>query len=294
MVVVGSILAMPWPLPWPFDRTYMRLALVAALAVGASAPLIGTFLVQRRLSLMGDGIGHIAVAGVGAGLVSGIAPFWSALVICVVAALAIEWLRTHTHTSGDLALAIFFYGGIAAGVVLASRANTGATLQNYLFGSILTVDESDAVTVVLLGLAIVITVSIAGRALLAVALDEESARVAGLPVGMLNSLLAVLTAVTIVASMQIVGVLLIAALMVLPVATARLVARSFRRTMLGAMTVGIVAAVVGLGAARAWGLAAGGTIVLASVAVFALVLALVGRPRGRAGLATDALVAGPH
>jgi len=96
---------MPWSLPWPFDTTYMQLALIAGLAVGASAPLIGTFLVQKRLSLLGDGIGHVAVAGVGAGLLFGTSPVWTALVVAVVAALALEWLRSHGRTSGDLALA---------------------------------------------------------------------------------------------------------------------------------------------------------------------------------------------
>src|SRR5919109_2297669 len=112
---------MPWPLPWPFDTTYMQLALIAGIAVGASAPLIGTFLVQKRLSLLGDGIGHVAVAGVGAGLLLGTEPIWTSLVVAVAAALAIEWLRAHGRTPGDLALAIFFYGGIAARVVLPRR-----------------------------------------------------------------------------------------------------------------------------------------------------------------------------
>ena len=84
---------MPWPLPWPFDTTYMQLALIAGLAVGASAPLIGTFLVQKRLSLLGDGIGHVAVAGVGAGLLFGTSPVWTALVVAVAAALALAGCR---------------------------------------------------------------------------------------------------------------------------------------------------------------------------------------------------------
>src|SRR6266536_2918117 len=126
---------MPWPLPWPFDTTYMQLALVAGVVVGVSAPLIGTFLVQKRLSLLGDGIGHVVVA--------------------VAAALAIEWLRARGRTPGDLALAIFFYGGIAAGVVLAGRSATNTNLQPYLFGSILTVAENDVYTVVALGALII-------------------------------------------------------------------------------------------------------------------------------------------
>src|SRR4249919_1678917 len=109
------------PLPWPFDREYMQLALVAGLVIGVCAPLIGVFLVQQRLSLMGDGIGHLAFAGVAAGLLLEVWPLWTALLVAVVGALAIEWLRSRGRTTGDLALALFFYGGIALGVVLVSR-----------------------------------------------------------------------------------------------------------------------------------------------------------------------------
>jgi zinc transport system permease protein len=260
---------MPWPLPWPFDTTYMQLALIAGLAVGASAPLIGTFLVQKRLSLLGDGIGHVAVAGIGAGLLFGTSPVWTALVVAVVAALALEWLRSRGRTSGDLALALFFYGGIAAGVVLAGRSATDTNLQPYLFGSILTVTENDVYTVVALGALIVAAIAVTRRALVAVVLDEEAARVAGIPVAALNSLLAGLTAVTVAAAMRVTGVLLVAALMVLPVATSRVLARSFRATTLGAAAVGMAAVLLGLAAARQWALAAGGAIVLVAVALFA-------------------------
>ncbi|MBW3669159.1 MAG: metal ABC transporter permease, partial [Actinobacteria bacterium] len=171
------------PLPYPFEREYMQLALVAGVAVGASAPLIGAFLVQKRLSLMGDGIGHLAFAGVAAGLLFGTWPVATALVVAVAGALAIEWLRRHGRASGDVALALFFYSGIAAGVVLVGMSDRfDAGLLAYLFGSILTVSPADAWTVVALGVAIVAIVAVIGRALFAVVLDEEAARVAGLPV----------------------------------------------------------------------------------------------------------------
>jgi zinc transport system permease protein len=272
---------MPWPLPWPFDTTYMQLALVAGVAVGAAAPLIGTFLVQKRLSLLGDGIGHVAVAGVGAALLLGTEPIWTSLVVAVAAALAIEWLRARGRTPGDLALAIFFYGGIAAGVVLAGRSSTNTNLQPYLFGSILTVTENDVYTVIALGALIVAAIAVTRRALLAVVLDEEASRVAGIPVAALNALLAALTAVTVAAAMRVTGVLLVAALMVLPVATSRVLARSFRTTTLGAAAVGVAAVVLGLAAARQWALAAGGAIVLVTVALFAAASIAAALRRGR-------------
>jgi zinc transport system permease protein len=271
-------------MPWPFDREYMQLALLAGLVVGACAPLIGAFLVQKRMSLMGDGIGHLAFAGVAAGLLAGVWPIWTALVAAVIGAIAIEWLRSHGRASGDLALALFFYGGIAAGAVIVSRAGSGnANVMPYLFGSVLTATRGDVKVVVALGACIVLTMLVTGRALFAIVIDEESARVSGLPVETLNTLLAALTAVTIVAAMRVVGVLLVAALMVLPVATSRLVARSFRATVLGAVAVGIVSVVIGLTAARAWSLAPGGSIVLSVTALFA-VAATVGGITRRGGV----------
>jgi zinc transport system permease protein len=265
-------------LPWPFDRNYMQLALIAGLVVGAVAPLIGVFLVQKRMSLMGDGIGHLAFAGVAIGLLMNVWPIWTALIAAVAGAIAVEWLRSHGRASGDLALALCFYGGIALAVVLASRSSSGTSVNivPYLFGSILTVSASDVRVVFVLGVVIVATMLLAGRALFAIVLDEESARVSGLPVDALNTLLAALTAVTIVAAMRVVGVLLVAALMVLPVATSRLVAKSFKATLIGSVLVGIGSVIVGLAAARAWSLAPGGSIVLTTVITFAIVSVAAG------------------
>lgn len=271
------------PLPWPFDREYMQLALVIGLIVGACAPLVGTFLVDKHLSLMGDGIGHLAFAGVAGGLLLSISPIWTALAVAVVGALAVEWLRSRGNTSGDLALSLFFYGGIAGGAVLASRAATDGITVNvvpYLFGSILTVTTGDAWMVLAIGVLIVVSVALAHRAWFTIGLDQESAAVMGLPVRTLNALLAVLTAVTIVAATRIVGVLLVAALMVLPVASARLLARSQIQTLLLSAAVGVLSVIIGLSAARIWGLAPGGTIVLVAAAIFGVVAGVRGSTGG--------------
>jgi zinc transport system permease protein len=281
--------ALPLPLPWPFEREYMQLALLAGLVVGACAPLMGTFLVHKRLSLMGDGVGHVAFAGVAAGLLLDVWPVWTALVAAVAGALAVEWLRSRGRASGDLALALLFYSGIAGGVVLTGLAGSlNAGTLTYLFGSILTVEPADAWTVAALGVVLVLTVALAWRPLLAVVLDEEAARVAGLPVDQLNLLLAALTAVTVVVGMRVVGVLLVAALMVLPVGTVQRVAGSFRSTLLLAAAAGALSAVVGLAVARQWSLAPGGTIVLVAGALFLLTALGSGRVR------RPALARGPH
>jgi zinc transport system permease protein len=263
----------------------MQLALVAGVVVGACAPLIGTFLVQRRLSLLGDGIGHLAFAGVAAGLLLGIWPVWAALVVAVAGALGLERLRSRGQASGDLALALFFYSGIAAGVVLVGLSDSfNAGLLTYLFGGILTVTRQDVLVVAGLGVVIVTAVAVCGRALFAVVLDEESARVGGLPVDGLNSLLAALAAVTVVAAMRVVGILLVAALMVLPVATAQVLARSFRATLWVSAVVGVASVVIGLAAARIWGLAPGGTIVLVAAAAFGVTSVTYGRSHARTGM----------
>src|SRR2546429_4985342 len=112
---------MPWPLPWPFDTTYMQLALIAGVVVGASAPLIGTFLVQKRLSLLGDGIGHVAVAGVGAGLLFGTSPVWTALVVAGGAPPPPPWVRARGGPAGGPPPPPFFFRGVPARPPLVSR-----------------------------------------------------------------------------------------------------------------------------------------------------------------------------
>ena len=273
------------PLPYPFGFPFMQRALVAGVVVGVFAPLIGTFLVQKRMSLIGDGIGHIAFAGVGAGLwlavLTGASlrvwPIWTALAFAVVGALGIEWLRARRKASGDLALALFFYSGIALGVVLVSRANgLNANILTYLFGQPLAASDGDVRIIVELGAFITVVVVALRRPLFAVVTDEDWSRVSGLPVGALNNLLAVLTACAVVASMKIVGILLIAAMMVLPVASGQLLARSFASTLRWSIAIGVASVVGGLTLSWVWDLAPSGTIVLLTAAIFAVV-ALVTR-----------------
>jgi zinc transport system permease protein len=260
------------PLPYPFDREYMQLALAASVLVGGAAPLVGSFLVQKRLSLMGDGIGHVAFAGVAAGLLFGVWPVWTALIAAAGASVGIEWFRRRGRVGGDLALALFFYSGIAAGVVVIQQAGSlNASTLTYLFGSVLTASASDTATMAALAALIVIGVVVAWRALFAAVFDEEAAVVAGLPVAALNYALAVMTAVTVVAAMRVVGLLLVSALMVLPVGAAQRVMPSFRGTLIVASLLGIGSAVVGLAIARVASTAPGGTIALVAAATNFLV-----------------------
>jgi len=251
------------------ELEFMRLALATGAIVGVLAPAVGFFLVERRASLVGDGLGHVAFAGVAAGYLLGISPVLTALVAAVLGALAIEWLRTRGGAAGDQALALVFYTGIAAGVVLVSSAGAlNVNLFQYLFGSILTVTRNDLWTVLVLGAGALAVIAALYRALIAVVLDEEGSRVAGVPIAFLNVVIAVLAALTVAVSMRIVGILLIAALMVLPVIAANRVAWSLASTLGLAMAIGLASALAGLTIAYYADLPPGGTIVLVAAGAF--------------------------
>jgi len=255
------------------DYDFMRRALIAALLVGLSAPATGIFLVQRRLALIGDGLGHVAVTGVALGLVLDRAPVFVALITAVVGAVTVELIRSRREEFAEVALAMIFYGGIAGGVVLVTRAPSGGrSLDQYLFGSIATTTTSDLVTFAVLAAIVLLVTMSMGPALFAVSNDEQFARASGLPVVPLNLTLAVLTALTVVISMRAVGVLLVSALMVIPVATAQLLARSFRGTYLLGIAIGAVVAVAGVVASYYLDTPSGGTIVLLAIGLFALTL----------------------
>jgi zinc transport system permease protein len=260
----------------PLTLDFMQRALLAALLVGLAAPAVGVFLVQRRLALMGDGIGHIALTGVALGFLLGTAPVLTAVVVAVIGAVAVELVRQQGRTSGDVALALMFYGGIAGGVLLIglSDEGSGATLLSYLFGSLTSVSPTDVALISALSGALLLTVLIVGRELFAVCHDEEYATVAGLPVRFLNLLLAVMAAVTVTVAMRVVGLLLVSALMVVPVATAQQLVRGFRATVLLSLALGVVASVSGVLGSYYADTAPGAMIVM--VALLGFVLATVG------------------
>jgi zinc transport system permease protein len=272
---------------------FMRIALVMAVLIGLTAPAVGTFIVQRRLSLLGDGVGHIALTGIGLGLLTGSSPVLGALVVAVLGAVAIEVLRARSRSGADVALALLFYGGLAGGVILTNAQGGGASLQSYLFGSISSVSASDLYVVAALAVVVLGIVAVFGRELFLLCQDEEVARAAGLPVRFLSVLIAVTAAVTVVIAMRAIGLLLVSALMIVPVAAAQQVTRGFRSTMLLAMGVGVLSAVSGLAGSFEYDLPPGPSIVLLALALF-LVAAAGGTVvrRRRARRAGDA-VPGP-
>lgn len=253
---------------------FMVRALLAGVLVALTVPVLGSFLVARRYSLIADSLAHVSLAGVGAGLLLGTAPVLVAIPITMAGAVLLEWLRQRKALSGEIGLAILMSGGLAIAVVLANAAR-GANVDftSYLFGSITTTTTADVLLLAAAVLTIGVLVATQYRALLHIAYDEDSARIAGYRVSLLNYVLAAATALLVVLSLRIVGGLLISALLVIPVVAASRLSRSFRGAIMGAVVCALVAVLAGLLFAFYAGIAAGGAIVLAALVL--LVAAMI-------------------
>jgi zinc transport system permease protein len=278
------------------ETAMMQRALLAAVLVGVTAPAVGIYLVQRRQALMGDGIGHIAMTGVGLGFLLSTSPVWMATAVAVVGAVVMELIRWFGKTRGDIALAMLFYGGMAGGVLLINLAPGGsnANLSSYLFGSLSTVSDSDVVAMCTLAALVVLVTAGLRRQLFAVSLDEEFARVTGLPVRLLNVLVAVTAAVTVTVAMRVVGLLLVSALMVVPVAAAQQIAKSFAASFVIAVVIGVAVTLSGTTTSYYVDVPPGATIVLMAIGVFIVLTALatpLARSRARATAAAEAAAA---
>lgn len=252
-----------------FDYNFMVRAFMAGIAIGVVAPLIGTFLVAKRYSLIADSLAHVSLAGVAAGVLVGVSPLLGALVVSVGAAFLIEKLRADRRVTAEVALAMFLSSGLAIAVVLIGLNNkVNIDLFGFLFGSITTVTTGDLWIIGTLAVIILATVAVLYKQLAYTSFDEEQARASGLKTTLINQLLIVLAATTVVLSLRIVGGLLIGALTVIPVAAAAQLAKSFKQTLLYAVAIGLLSVTTGLLAAYYLNLPAGGTIVLTALALF--------------------------
>ena len=254
-----------------FQYSFMIRAFIAGSIIAVIAPLIGNFLVVRKFSLIADTLSHIALAGVAIGLLTNTQPLVATLVITVLASLLIEQLRTNKNISGDAVLAMFLPGGLALSIVLISVAHGfNANLFSFLFGSITTVTQNEVYFIAGLGLATILIVSLLYKKFLFTAIDEDSAKVAGLPIKLINNSLIILTAVTISLSMRVIGILLIGALMVIPVVTAMQIGRSFLGSLFFSLVFAFISVIGGLFLAFYLNMPAGGTIVLLSLGIFCI------------------------
>jgi len=252
---------------------FMQKALAAGLVTALVCPLIGIFVVVRRQAMVGDGLGHIAFAGVMGGYLLGVYPTAAAAVLTMLGAAAIEYVRRRHAEHADTALAIFFYSGIALAVIFSSMARVpGSGLFAVLFGSIITVTGTDLLMISSCGLLVVLLMYRYYDQLLLITFDEDVARTAGINTGVVNLLFSMLTALVVVVGMRVVGILLVSALMVVPVAAAQLLRRGFKATLAWAVTFSLLAVFGGLWLSFTLDVAPGGTIVITAVVIYILLL----------------------
>ncbi|WP_456370979.1 metal ABC transporter permease [Thermodesulfatator atlanticus] len=252
-----------------FQYDFFRRALVAGTFLSCAAALLGLFLILRKDAMMGHGLTHIAFAGVALALLFNLAPFPVALLISALAAFLILKVRERAGLYGDTAIAILSSLGMALGIILASLSNHfNVTLLSFLFGNILAVSHFELYSSVALALIVIVSIVLFYHELLYTTFDEESARAGGLPVGFFDALLAVLTAITVVIGMKIVGLLLVSALLVIPAAAALQVSPSFRVCVFLAALFGIASTLFGIISAWIFNLPASGAIVLCAGIIF--------------------------
>ncbi|WP_430506411.1 metal ABC transporter permease [Haloparvum sp. PAK95] len=270
--------------------SFMHRAILVGLCIGVMAPLIGTFLVHRQLALIGDALAHTAFAGVAIGLFLnavlelGVSPYLTAVVVAVIAALFIELISEATDAYNDVSMAIVLSTGFALGTTLISINAGGLAVgvNQYLFGNLSTVSaENAAILLVLFGI-IVATVALTRNQLLYVTFDETAAEVSGLSVSWYNRVMVMLTALVVVGAMQIMGVILVAAMLVVPVAGATQVSRSFSESILVSVVLAELAVLLGIGVAYYGQATAGGVIVLVAVGLYVLAV-VFGKVQTRLG-----------
>lgn len=253
----------------PFIYDFIQRGTLAGIIIALVAPLIGSFLVLRRYSLISDTLSHVSLSGIALGYLLGINPLFTAIVSTLFSSVLIEKLRGSKRVYGESALALFLSGSLALAVVLisASRKFT-AGLFNILFGSIATVTSGDVVTVGITGIIVFLLVSLLFKELVYISFDEESAQVSGLKTKLLNTIFIALTALTISISIPVVGVLLISAMLTIPVISALLFRRALIQTIIIAQIFSVSSVIIGVLASFFLNLAPGGVIVLCTIFFF--------------------------
>jgi len=266
----------------PFQYDFMQRAFVAALVVGVLCSALGTYVVLRKLSFIGDGLAHASFAGIVVAYLRGANFYAGAAVATIVTALAIGFVNRRGRVSLDTAIGVLFTAAFALGIFLMSRSQTATVdLQNYLFGNILGVSSSDVAVVVGVGLAIAVVVGALWRPLLYTSFDPVVAEAAGIRAWFIDYALLVILALTIIVSVQLVGIVLVAALLVTPAAAAAQLTQRFIPMMVLSCGFGITSAIGGLYASYELHASSGATIVLLATLIFfaALTIRAVRRPR---------------
>jgi len=269
-----------------FRRSFMWQQIATGVFVGIVAPLVGVYLVHREMALIGETLAHTAFAGVVFGFIFvalfgvGGSPLYVALVVSVLGALGVQWLADRTRTYGDVPIAIVLSGSFAVGTLFISwgrdRMSIAIDIEQYLWGNVSTIPPEGARLMAALSLVVVAVIAINYKQFLFITFDEQAARVAKLNVDAYNTLLVVLTGVVVVGAMQIMGVILVAAMLVVPVAAASQIAHSFRETIYLSVIFGQLSVVVGFSVAIGQSLPAGSSIVVVAICLYLLTIAVSG------------------
>ncbi|WP_027339244.1 metal ABC transporter permease [Halonatronum saccharophilum] len=248
-----------------FAYSFMQRAFLVGNIIAVICPLVGVFLVLKRLSLIGHTLSHIALAGVAFGMLVGIYPIYTALLFSVLSALGIEKLRKDYKDYAELSISIILAAGLGIATILISLGNNNSGIFSYLFGSISLVTREDIRIVIPLGIFIIGVITYYYQGFFYTAFNEEDAKLAGVPVYFLNLLFIILISITISLSMRIIGGLLVSSLITLPVATSMQIAKSFKQTILWSIIFSVLSLNIGLITSFYYDLAPGGTIIIVSV-----------------------------
>ncbi len=252
-----------------FEAAFIQRALVTGVAVAVICSSVGLFLVLRRHSLFGDALSHMAFGGIAVGLFMNVYPLWTGIVVSVLGALGITKLRQSARIPPDASVAVLLSSGLALGIVLVSLSGGfNVDLFSFLFGSILLVNTDEMLITLGLSGGIMAVLVLLYRRFMYIAFDEEQAKVSGLAVSRLNYLFIVLASIAVIASMRVVGILLISSLIVIPNITAMMFGKGFKKTALISGSIAVFSVVAGILISYAANLAPGGTIVLVSIVIF--------------------------
>jgi len=256
-----------------FLEPFFQRALIGGLLIGITAPLMGTFLVLRRLSMIGDTLAHVSIAGVALGFLINVYPLAVGLIFAILASFAIEWLRKAYKSYAELSIAIIMSGGVALATFLFTLGKGfNMNVTTFFFGNIYTLDQADLWIVFGVFVAVLLTILTYFKEFFLMFFDEEAASVSGLPVRIFNIVITILTSLVIVAAIKIVGALLVSALLTIPVACSLLLAKSFKQSIFISVLISEIAVVVGLFVAGVWNSAPGATIVLSLIVMMIAIL----------------------
>lgn len=251
-----------------FSYGYMVRAFIAGLIVSVLVACLGTVMVHKRLSMIGDALSHTSLAGVAIGMCLGINPVLGAVCACLIGALSIEAIRRKIGNHSELAVAVILSLGVGIAGVLSGFVKSATDFSSFLFGSVVATSVSELVTVAVIGVIVITFYIIFYRDIFLISFDEQSASMMGVKVKFINTLITILTALTVAVGARTVGTLIITSLMIVPVASAVQVAKSYKQQVILSVVFSAVSTVCGLTFSFLWGLKPGGTICLAAVIIF--------------------------